>query len=464
MNDALCVMLCCLSSPVFSKGGFAAWRRDPRNSGPPMVADIDLSSFVSGARWWTPEEWITREVDESHGVPDDPEARIVAEDVIPFVFPVKVIERVVLFALGACGVSLAPSWCCDDPLLGRVEWQDFALLNGEYLTVSKDFANNLCVAFMNVNQELFGVLGIRAAVFLDDFSFESTSILANLSSNATLFACELILTCKEKGKEEPHVILSGQLKSSEDPMALAVLVVAELAWGTKSSLASFVSVQRATEMFRKAVEVAAPRGVLYAAVVLGGVLASSGKVRESISLFESAFEFLKTEESPDTEVCKGLLYEAYFRLMEVHFPAGPSRFPILGSIAAAGVSRDPRSRVLLEGMRFCTDLEPLLTRMVATDPTTEMFLVASSLLQEPGAVQILEKALLHNRNCVAIWLQYLKLVKVQQEQVLFRALRSSPWNKKFWILLFESCSTDNERRDVYQLMVAKQIRLRHVLK
>lgn len=431
--------------------------------------EVDVLSFVSAARFWSPKEWAAKETDPYLTVADDPEARVVAEDVIPFLFPIKQPERLLLFALGACGVSTEPSFVCDEPMLARPEWQDFALLNGDYLPVGPEFARNLCSAAMQLNPVLFGVIGCRLGMFSDSSALESLS-RARWNSNPSLFLCEQLL-CSNHLPD--RVRLREQLSSTskDDPMVAATLVLSELTWpldrsGEKASHLASLSLDWATLQFRKAVDDAAPREILFASVLLGGALAASGKARESISLFESAADLLKGDERSDSATCQGLLYEVYFKLTEAYFPAGPSRNPILGAIAAAGVARCPTSRTLMHGLRFCDNVEPLLTQLLAAPrKRCELFLTASSLLEEVGAVRVLESALIFNRNCVAFWKQYLQLNKSMAEQVLFRALRSSPWCKRFWLMLYESfCSEDEEKRDVYQLMSAKEIRLRHQLK
>jgi hypothetical protein len=444
-------------------GGFEAWMKG--NGGRSLVTrrDPDLLSFVSGAKWCTPSEWPAKESDECCPAVDDPEANIVEEDVTPFIFSVRSLERVRLFALGACGVNIRPSFVCDDPGLSKFDWADFYLLNGEYLHVGKDFATNICVASMKLNPALFGVLGIRSALLLEDQFSGMASFLSKGGVNSALLTCEVLLTC-ENGKEEGHVVLWDEMKKSEDPMIMASCVMTELNLLSRAFV-STISVEQATLLFRKAVDDGAPRGILFATTVLGAVLASLGKLRESIVLFESVcVDILKKSQVPDEEICKGLLYEAYYRLMEFNFPSGASRSPILGSIAVAGVATFPRSKHLLNGLRFCPDLDQLMMRLTVAYPSCEMFLAACTLLDADGAVRALENALLFDRHAVAFWKKYLDLSKSAEEQVLLRALRSSPWCKYLWLRFYETCSSDDEKRDVYQLMLVKQIRIRQQLK
>ena len=321
---------------IFVTGGFNVWLNFPKNNRPSCQndKDLDLLSFVSAARWWAPSEWAAKEQDSGLKVADDPEAQIVAEDVLPFLFPIAKPERLILYALGACGVKMGPSFVCDDPLLRSFEWQDFALLNGDYLAAPRDFASNLCTFSMSMNQQLFGVLGIRAATCLDN---NSTAPLFDVDcrSHSTMFGCELLLTGQNPGRQEPHhAILLEKYKTSEDLMVMASIVVAELNWEPQKPSASYlslVSLEKAMELFRNAVGNAAPRGVLYATVLLGGVLLHSNKIREAIKVFESTIEILRSgNDNQDGATCLALLFEAYYRLLERFLPVGPNRAPVLG--------------------------------------------------------------------------------------------------------------------------------------
>ncbi len=449
-------------------GGLEQWLRGSRNAVSSVSAEEDdFAALLSSQKWSLPVDWSRKEWQMSSAsnvapVAGDADTLVTVEDVAPFLFRLADVESIGLLLLSACGVKVfRPSMWCDEPALefGR---SDFAFGNGGNLIVPANFAANVCEDFMGRNSHLFCVLRMRCAVLQMENVFEvGARLLSEMRTSYDLF-CELADCCLQNGNVSGATRVAVGLPN--EPMVYALRAMLQL---THNVAVSLPTVAEAALALKQAVEDQVPRSVLYACLTLGVVLLLNRQLREAISCFESGVEALGGC-GRETVSCRALLLEAYLKAMEVaEGLTAESRQSVLCSVAGTALRIAPTSDAVLQVLHRCRveDARALLDGALRETPHPKLFVLASEFADVSAKTAYLESGLGHDRHCLTLWLRYWEACDEKgREKVLCRALRAMPWSKTLWLKMIDCCEADDDKRELYRLMVLKQIHVRHAMK